>query len=144
MTTPYVSHFGDYSREEILAAAANLRRTKRAARAAALRRARTEARLPDLYEAERRARDLAALGERMTHVIDGVPIEIVAGTWHDPDAVEVSNLVNRRRWATYVARGEGYRLFPHRWGDTGSTPYVDLPDVDAAQQAAIDWVLGRG
>jgi hypothetical protein len=144
VTTPYVSHFGDYSREEILAAAANLRRTKRAARAAALRRARTEARLPDLHEAERRARDLAALGERMTHVISGVPIEIVAGTWHDPDAVEVCNLVDRRRWATYVARGVGYRLFPHRFGDCGSTPYVDLPDVDAAQQAAIDWVLGRG
>jgi hypothetical protein len=144
VTLPYVSHFGDYSGEEILAAAANLRRTKRAARAAALRRARTEARLPDLHEAERRARDLAALGSRLTHVIDGVPIEIVAGTWHDPDAVEVSNLVDRRRWATYVARGSGYRLYPHSWGDCGSTPYVDLPDGDTAQRAAIDWVLGRG
>jgi hypothetical protein len=129
-----------YPVEEILAAAADLRRSRRAAATARRRRERTEATLPSLAEAERRARDLADLAAAVTHVIDGVPLSVVADS-RNPEAIVINNLFDRRRWASYLPHRGGFRLFPSRFGDYGSTPHADFDDAGAAEAAAIRFVI---
>ena len=132
-----------FESEEIIAAAANPARSRQRARTLTRRHKRTQLRLDEQRRAAHHADGLAELAARVTHIIDGVPLEIVAGSRED-GAIEIHNLADRTRWAIYAPRGAVYRLFPARYGDCGMTPTSDFDCPGKAEGAAIDWVLGRG
>lgn len=129
-----------YPVEEILAAAADLRRARRRAADSHRRRLRSEAQMTNLIIEERRSRDLADLAASVTHVIDQVPLQVVAEP-RDRSVIVIRNLVDRRRWASYRPHKEGFRVFPSHFGDCGTTPYVDVQDAGAAEDVAIEFVL---
>jgi hypothetical protein len=79
----------------------------------------------------------------MTHYIDGAPLEI-GSPEHDPETIELHHLLDQSRWAVYAPfRGGVFRLWRRELGDRHSTPYEDFTHADAAEAAALNWILRR-
>ena len=96
-----------------------------------------------LAQETERVRLIAELGDRMTHYIDGAPLEIGSSAT-DPETIELRHLLDPTRWAVYAPfRGVAFRLWRRGRGDHYTIPYEDFAHADAAENAALDWILRR-
>lgn len=78
----------------------------------------------------------------MTHYIDGAPLEI-GPVEHDPETIELHHLLDQSRWAVYAPFRGVFRLWRRELGGSRATLYEDFAHADAAEAAALDWILRR-
>lgn len=95
-----------------------------------------------LAEETARVHLVAELGARMTHYIDGVPLEIRPSE-SDEETIELYHLLDTGRWAVYAPTKHGFRLWRRARGDLNATAGEDFTYADAAEAAALDYLLRR-
>jgi hypothetical protein len=95
-----------------------------------------------LADETRRAHRIAELAARMTHCIDGAPLEICVAS-DNPETIEFRHLLDASRWAVYTPAQGRFRLWRRASGDLNATAGEDFDHADEAEAAALAWILRR-